>query len=189
MFGMTKLVAGVLVVTFAATLALVRPFDGDQDTRPGAERQVPWPALIEGVIGFGEETSEATVERVDDSDLLRFRGRRAVGPTREMSDPRLEGIVTLDSSWDTYRGNMDDPSVAVFTGMIRIENEGGAWQSGPMTGVTLSDDRSTTDTLVLRGEGAYEGLTAVLEFVQGQGSFTVAGAILGGDLPTLPESP
>jgi hypothetical protein len=56
-------------------------------------------------------------------------------------------------------------------------------------GATLSATSTTTNTIVLDGEGAYEGQTAVLELAAPQpGEFTVAGVIFGGDPPPNPAA-
>jgi hypothetical protein len=103
----------------------------------------------------------------------------------EMSDPRLSG--TLSQVFTVVKHPVaGDDTIRVFTGEYRIENEGGSWE-----GTNLGMERgagpwdTVTDTGVLVGSGAYEGLTAYLMFDWSILSppYEVTGAIFPGDLP------
>jgi hypothetical protein len=104
-----------------------------------------------------------------------------------MSDPRLGGMLSVIYNQDTYDGAEGDLSAfTVVSGTYRIENEAGSWE-GP--NIVLNRGSSGTDTVsdtgVLVGSGAYEGLTAFLVFDFSQGPTTVVGAIFPGEMPPM----
>jgi hypothetical protein len=105
----------------------------------------------------------------------------------EMSDPRLSG--TLSQVYTLVKHPVaGDDNLRVFTGRYRIENEGGSWE-GSNAGMERGSGpwRTVTDTGVLVGSGAYEGLTAYLVFdwTYSLPATTVTGAIFPGDLPPV----
>ena len=99
-----------------------------------------------------------------------------------MSDPRLEGIVTHTLNTDDQSGRM----YRVLSESWRMENAGGTWQ-GSEHSVILPDGSRTTATAVLSGEGAYAGLTALVEVTFVGFDKEWRGVILEGSLPPLPE--
>ena len=99
----------------------------------------------------------------------------------DASDPRLSGTVIYTGNWRSY-----SPSdVQVESGARILENDGGRWVG---TSTAVATPEGNTDTVILRGEGGYEGLTAyvVMDWTA-RGSFF--GAIFPGELPPLPEPP
>ena len=68
----------------------------------------------------------------------------------------------------------------------RITNEDGAWV-GQTTSFRFPPESYSTFTVKLDGQGAYEGLTAVMEadFSEDCG-FDIRGVVVGGDLPATP---
>ena len=70
---------------------------------------------------------------------------------------------------------------------LRIESAGGAWQ-GTATGATLPDGASANGPLVLTGEGAYEGLTAVLVWIKGSCFFDFRGIVMEFPDPPVPAT-
>ena len=132
--------------------------------------------------------------RLDNEDCS-SPAREAVGTTAQtrgevctfdvaMSDPRLEGDITATSNVDEYVLERD---LRVWSGAYRIENAEGAWQAAPQTVVTLSDG-ITASTVVFAGQGAYDGLVAVAEFVwdPDSSSWGLRGVIIEGEVPPLP---
>ena len=81
--------------------------------------------------------------------------------THSATDPRFSGTHYYSWDADTYTLASGDEGPIVYAEGLRIENAEGAWR-GDATGATLPDGTSATGPLVLTGEGAYEGLTAVL---------------------------
>ena len=77
----------------------------------------------------------------------------------------------------------------MWYGAFRIENDEGAWQQRPSVGLTHVDGTSASEVGVFDGEGAYEGLTAVLAIQTDPiaGTWDLHGYILDGGLPPVPE--
>ena len=103
------------------------------------------------------------------------------------TDPRFSG--THYYSWDgdiyTLASGDDGPQVAADG--LRIENDEGAWQ-GSGTSVTLPDGTSAYSPLVLTGEGTYEGLTAVLLWIEGSCFFDFRGIVMEFPDPPVPAT-
>ena len=85
----------------------------------------------------------------------------------------------------------DDLFIVLVAQSMRVANDEGAWTGGGLLyAVPSSDDPVGADepTWVLTGEGAYDGLTAVLRADLGpDGSF--GGVIVGAEAPAAPEPP
>lgn len=113
-------------------------------------------------------TTETEVTSGPDGDVTieRTRGFTWKG-TITATDPRFAG--THYYSWDAngYTPGSGDPGAPGIVGQAgwaeghRIQNDEGAWQ-GWTVGVTLPDGTQVASPAVLTGEGAYEGLSAVL---------------------------
>jgi hypothetical protein len=158
---------------------------------------------VSACIGIGPEvhrgTDEEIVGSLPDGEMTihQFHGFTYLQSLTEVSDPRLEG--TLYSAWSsdeyTLPGNEPEPGIFVFTD--RIENDEGAWQG---SGVLLDPDLTSRGAvmaipsvsvyvgpIVMVGEGAYEGLTAIVGFVDWAGDdCTVSGYIIEGSIPAPP---
>jgi hypothetical protein len=78
--------------------------------------------------------------------------------------------------------------VTAFT--TRLTNADGSWHSSGYGNVYVNGDNST-GTDVLTGEGAYEGLTALMEMdfdeLNPYCAWDVHGYIIEGELPPIPE--
>ena len=115
--------------------------------------------------------------RADDPGVLHFEGDHTEFPW-ESSDPRLSGTVTHTGNRDIYQG----AAVMVESATLEVVNDGGRW-IGPMTrGKVGSDYRATA---LLRGEGGYEGLTALVFLDFGITPSGIA-AVFPGEMPPVP---
>jgi hypothetical protein len=104
-----------------------------------------------------------------------------------VSDPRLAGTFTR--SWDEDEYFSDGEaflSIVVVTD--RIENDEGAWQ-GSGVWYRPADTEWSLAPMVLVGEGAYEGLTAILGGAYSYGECAVSGYIVEGSIPAPPVPP
>jgi hypothetical protein len=102
----------------------------------------------------------------------------------EMSDPRFDGEWTLRENNDRYLGG---PTVA--TSAFYVDTGEGTWAQQPSTWVVFGDGTAGTQTGVLTGDGAYDGLTAVVEFeFEPSEHWTLHGVVLGGALPPATEA-
>jgi hypothetical protein len=113
-----------------------------------------------------------------------------VGPCEgTWSDPRLDGDVTWAREGWIVEFDAEKPNSTVDFGRwaLSIENADGAWRSLPVPFARVFDDTVGVDpmtTLVLRGEGAYDGLVAVL---RSTGIADWKGYILEGEMVPMPE--
>jgi hypothetical protein len=139
----------------------------------------PGPVVHEG-------TDEQIIVPLADGDMTidQSRGFTYRQSLTEVSDPRLEGTLYQASDSDVYTlpGNEAGPEVLTFTD--RIENDEGAWQ-GSVTVLTFPD-RSASVAFAMVGEGAFEGLTAMLVFEDFWRSCAVSGYIFEGSVPAPP---
>ena len=103
------------------------------------------------------------------------------------SDPRLEGTHYYSFDADVYTLADGGPGPDFFAEGHRIENDEGAWQ-GSAVGFTFSPDHEgDAGPVVLIGEGAYEGLTAVLITYSASGCFLgFEGLIMEVPAPPVP---
>jgi RNA polymerase sigma factor (sigma-70 family) len=137
---------------------------------------------------YGEEMRSGTAEVVD--GVLENRGyaERAFD-NDSPSDPRLRGNLSLAFNTNRYgaSGGISVDSIA-----IRIENEEGAWQQMPMVSPVFPGEDSKNEVGVFVGEGAYEGLIAVVriatrDITSTNGGWELHGYIFDGELPPAPE--
>jgi hypothetical protein len=134
------------------------------------------------VIGEPASTIAGGVENV--------RGLVREGPI-EMSDSRLTGLLVRVLNF-TVHPTGSEGAALLQTDLWRIENDGGSW-SGPSTafsglGELPSEVTADLETVVLTGEGEYDGLSAYLvaDWTPETGA-DVQGAIFTGEMPPVPE--
>jgi hypothetical protein len=158
------------------------------------ESTVAAPVAVTACIDGGPYVGPpGTKEHVDipSSDhamtLVRYRGDTFLQPWTEVSDPRLEGTYTR--SWDEdeyFSGGAAFLSIVVTTD--RIENDEGAWQ-GTSVWYRPTDSPHSYAPMVMVGEGAYEGLTAILRGVERYEECAITGYIIDGTIPAAPVPP
>ncbi len=157
---------GMVVLALVGVLSVTTVARSDD-----AEAMEP-PAEFSGRISCPVATDwhQATVTDVvlgplSDGDLIRREARGGFfGPVvDEMSDPRLEGVwsVYLDLDEYLYPGVDRQEHVVLMTGLQRIENSAGAWQGSAPSAFVPDAPLTRWELVVLVGEGAYEGLTAL----------------------------
>ena len=105
----------------------------------------------------------------------------------EASDPRLAGQVSLAVNWNDY-GARD--GLRLVNLAYRVENEQGAWQQQPTINLRWPGEDNMGVVGVFVGEGAYDGLIAVFDFVDDPdagGVWDLHGFIFEGELPPPPQ--
>jgi hypothetical protein len=115
---------------------------------------------INNVLRQGTEEQVVVPHPEGDMTIERMRGYTWSG-THTATDPRFSGTHYYSWDADTYTLASGDEGPLAYAEGLRIENAEGAWQ-GEASGVTLPDGTSANGPVLLAGEGAYEGLTAVL---------------------------
>ncbi len=191
MFSPAKaLVAGALVFAVGGVLFVAQPFGQPGDSVPGAVTDAEPAAQSEeptdpmrpraASIDFGEYLSGSDgTRRADDPGVVHYEGDHSEFRW-ESSDPRLSGTVTTTGNRDIYQG----APVTVESVTLEVVNDGGRW-SGPLTQGTVGSD--SRGTAVLRGEGDYEGLSALIFLEWNSTPPTAFAAIFPGEMPPVPE--
>ena len=104
----------------------------------------------------------------------------------EVSDPRLDGDVTISFDSDDYAGP-DGAIYSVGAGTWRIEIPDGAWQGS--YNIVATDEWGSVVTTTLEGEGAYAGMSAVWEQTLGNSAWDLRGVIFPAAPPAPPTAP
>lgn len=134
------------------------------------------PAAVTGTVTGAPMTSSGTSTTGD--GFQETEGVQYVN-TLVASDARLSGEVTYTGHWRYYPGMFQIEAASRV-----IANDGGRWVG---TATALATPSINTDTVVLRGEGAYEGLTAYLVMDYSTEPATFVGAIFPGEMPSAPK--
>ena len=163
------------------------------------EAELPPPAAFEGFLGCEYETRADGTRRpvlVDlegETDLIRreTRGHIQQATLRDVTDPRLRGTLYVYGNADEYvhPGFDTGRDWAVASIVLRIENAEGAWQ-GSGHEVSVPDIPVLEwSVAVLTGEGAYDGLTAVVggTWSDDPCGSELRGLIFAGEPPPMPE--
>lgn len=101
--------------------------------------------------------------------------------TWEASDPRLSGQGTQVSNWIESESN----GLGIGSSATVLVNPDGRWVG---TGTGIGGPTWNYGSIVLHGEGAYEGLTAyVAMHADPSGDHTFDAIIYGGELMAVPE--
>jgi hypothetical protein len=115
------------------------------------------------------------------------------GDAIEVSDPRVSGSLTRAGTANFHEDVGDSTVISFQADAWRIENDAGTW-SGQGTGLLRvgpdGPPSVETSTVVLTGEGGYEGHTLylIVDWTAGDAA-AVVGAVFVGDAPTAPELP
>jgi hypothetical protein len=144
----------------------------------------------------GTLITEGTVVVEPDENIvdgvLEVRGVVIEDEAIETSDPRMSGSLSRALNANVHKVS-DFVDVVVEAATWRIENEHGSWsgQGGALIhggGGIPRDEATNLDTILLTGEGAYEGLTAYVLADWTEDPVAVEGAVLVGELTPLPEA-
>ena len=144
------------------------------------------PAYATGTVGEPANFVDGTYS--EDNRVL--RGQRFEGVPVESSDPRLAGL--FDVVVNGHSQVTDEDGAILESRSYRSENEGGAWAGSGTFVVAWDEDPEAPhiarETVVLHGEGGYEGLVAYVtqDFVAGEGYEAV---VVGVEVPPVPEFP
>jgi hypothetical protein len=161
----------ILVMLVAAIiLALAGIFVISVVAQADDDRPVQSPTEFNGRLSCSDDWQEGTISDIvlgpmGEGDLVRreIRGGFFRPKVDEMSDPRFAGKYTayLDSDEYIYPGVDLEEHPVLMTGVLRIEDDEGAWQGFAPDAYVPDAPLTTWGLLTLTGEGAYEGLSAV----------------------------
>jgi hypothetical protein len=186
-----------VIVLLLAVVASCSADDDGASTASKAEAEVPTtpaeaPVEFTACVNPGPNVHNGTEEFVEvplsDGLLTVKRSRRDTwqSTVRDVSDPRLVGTWYNSINGDQYTMPGSGPGPILDAWTHRIENEEGAWQ-GSLLGIEIPGGESLDGPLVMVGEGAYEGLTAVAIVAFGGGPCpNTRGYIIDGTVPPPP---
>ena len=158
--------------------------------------------LLGGLGGAAVARSEAEAPGSDESALLSFtlpyqgltksptvlsddgltlRQRLSFRGAIDSGDPRLSGKLWAILDHDTY----SDSRGSVFVGIVGIDSDDGVWR-GTSRGYGTPDNERIYDQVLLSGEDAYEGLSAMLFLLDNGTAWDVVGMVYPGELPPMP---
>jgi len=184
--------AGAVIFAISGAFLIAQPF-GQQGRVPGAEAPAPLPPEpFSGIVHCGGQVAFGTSESLEfpmgeaNMTVVSERGDTWRPSAPGMSDPRLQGNYAISFDTDAYYppGVVDSLDV-IGAGTWRIENDEGAWQgSYHIVG-------GAPVVVPLVGEGAYDGLTAIVEsaFSESDCAWEWSGLIIDRGLPEYPEPP
>jgi hypothetical protein len=143
-----------------------------------ADAMAPATASIE--IVSSQEISPGTT-RSDDTGVVHIEGVHHEH-IWEATDPRLSGTVTYRGNWQAF----PEVPMQVESSTYEVVNEGGRWY-GPAT-AQAGPSLGNNDTILLRGEGGYQGLMAYI-LIDGTTTYPprIYAAIFPGEMPPVPE--
>ena len=159
-------------------------------------------ATAVAAMGLATALATATAPAVTAQDtqptMSEFTGRLGCGtagpssqavswqfPVVEISDERFDG--TYVNQLAGYEdGDPDVDGIGAYSALWEITDEDGSWV-GETASFRFPPDSYNTFTVMLDGQGAYEGLTAVMEadFTDDCG-FDIRGVVVDGELPATP---
>jgi hypothetical protein len=179
------LIAGALVFGIGGVMLIAQPFDQQGRNVLGAAA----PASLVEVSGSGTGGPCPVEGTISEGESVRTTRGGYCNPVWNMSDPRLDGTVTWATNYDDFL--LDDSGLSVSVLGISIVNEEGAWRMMPEVRFETPDvvPGAVPAQFVLVGEGAYEGLYAVLASTDlGDTNGTLQGFIVQGEIPPAPEA-
>lgn len=136
------------------------------------------PAPFTGRIAFGGQVRGGVTEAVDGH--IETRGNAHAPSMVSISDPRLDGDVLISFQTDEYVA-ADGTGQVLGSGTWHIQTEDGVWEGSYIR--LEAEGLSDHNTVVLVGQGAYEGLVAVWEQTIDGSGWDIAGAIFGSGPP------
>lgn len=173
-----------LLLTSVVTVAAQEDTDVDELTATS------W---VSGTAGDARQTTQGT-DSPQGGGFIEHRGYIFGDSAIDTDDPRLNGSMTVVANGDEryLSGTAGSGELTDIQGLgVRITNDEGGW-SGQGTALIHGNGSTLTtdlDTIILAGQGAYEGLTAYLIIDNTSTPRTVEGTIFEGQITPLPEPP
>jgi hypothetical protein len=167
-----------LVFALSAAFLVAQPSDRLGGGVAGAEQAAePAPPVEVTAETTGITCTSGSPER--DGSVQRVYGMTCE-VHNEWSDPRLQGTETYVDNSVRY---MDDSGLSIAHYVHNIVTDDGAWRMRPQFSFESAGPGDFSGTWVLDGEGAYEGLIAVLAKDEDE----LHGYIISHELPPAPE--
>ncbi len=158
------------------------------------EGEMPTVAYVTGRVitdtSPKDDWEETRTDEGPDAIVVHVLGWR-VERSIDWNDPRLPSEMVSRTNMDMHISR--DDSVQVFAESLRLDGPDGAW-TGTGHAVVIEHGHGAESLIILTGEGAYEGLSAVLvtESVRAdpeldENDYTLyRGYIFEGEMPPMP---
>jgi len=181
MFSPAKaIIGGVVVFAIGGVMLIAQPYGQQAEVAPGAESaEFVEPVKFTAVITPGPWVSYETCE--DIGGMRQCQGEAWTPDITEVSDPRLDGEMTDSANTNKWPGQ---PMLATET--FRITNENGAWQGSFPSVYDSYSVSSGAQSVVLVGEGDYEGLYAWMDVTDWS---AITGVVFSYPPPEAPAPP
>ena len=141
-----------------------------------------------GIAGDVPETIQGTQVLADDGQF-QLRGLELIDIPVRFSDDRLTGLLTIASNGAGR--NFSDGHARLEPRTYRIDNAGGSWTGEGERILALSLRESSPlinhESMVLFGEGDYEGLVAYVFIELANRAPELEAVVLEIEMPPLPE--
>jgi hypothetical protein len=148
-----------------------------------AQEEYAEPDEFTGKWSFGSQLiPDADIGQEDLNGAIRITGGAWRYIATGVTDPRFDGEVTVFSNWDDIETATGEATIRKTAWLV--ENKDGSWQSDVLSNYHFPDRSAQIRTFTFVGEGAYDGLTAIVELDQEDG---LHGIITDRDLPPDPE--
>ena len=189
MFSASRIVAGSAVLTLAGSLAFVAvPTQEPAGILPSAPMEDIDPTAFGGFVGrmVCRQGSLGTTHLTEWGSWV--EGETYPACAVEVGDPRFAGNIYSVHDYYKYDGR---PNWGVRNVSAVLTNDEGHWVSTSNWGYQQPEDGAMAYAMQWRGEGAYEGLSALTLATQEKMSLILDmnGVIFPGELPKAPETP
>lgn len=184
----TTLLGAVMLALLAGsgTPLLAQSDDATVEPSP-AITPAPTPAAVTGALEFVGPESESAI--ADQGDAVTHDEATLHVHEWTSSDPRLSGTASYTGTWHLYNPpaeDCDDPD-AEAGAAYEIVTDDGSWRCGgfraPIPG---PDGAENVHTLVFRGAGGYEGLSAYVLIDWSTSPYTFSALITPNSVPIVP---
>ena len=178
--------AGALVFAIGGVFLIAQPFDQQGGNVPGAATDTePVPATwVTGSVVYGTCASP----NLTSQDGVTREQYRCEPQTWTSSDDRLGGSATIMWNADLYE--VDGQTYSLSAQVWEVRDDSGGWLCRNPDGLNRGSGKHPTavqgtEMLTCVGNGAHDGLTAVL--VADWTTKTIEGLIISGEGPPLPD--
>jgi len=146
------------------------------------------PAAATGTLEFAAPPAEG--ELGEGGEVIMHEDETVHVHEWNATDPRLTGTATYTGAWHLYdppTEDCGDPEAMDEPVLYEIVNDGGGWRCGGARAPVPGPDGATNvHTLVFRGTGEYEGLSAYILVDWSTSPYTYGAVITPNDVPLVP---
>ena len=144
-------------------------------------------SFLNGTLTVSEAVAPGTETR--DGGVTEVRNRFFAGGLLDTDDPRMMGPITAVVNSDVRIEAGTNFRVTLQSIAVRIENDDGAWDGSATAFARGRSPRDTGNlaTVILAGEGSYDGLSAYLLIDLTEQPAVVQGTVYAGTMTPSPD--